>query len=319
MDDTVKRLHRCLVDALRARGDSALDRPVTVAEIYQDLVPYRTVRTAIGVELNADYEHALLKLLAGVGDLVRIEPSSVRDDLRKELESPDPYVGVYRNFAACDVWISAGESDPAEDSASATAPAAGSPEAASYASPSPSADTPAPPAAPAPSTVAPSAPAAAKAPLAASAPATAPMARGEPADPRERGRGAVTGDGAARGGGAAAARPGMVARPRPGGAAAAVEGAGPAARAPAARSPQPGVASTDRAATGSARAGVSPSGCAFCGQGLPSGRAVSFCPHCGGDQRLRPCPQCKEPLERGWRYCIRCGTGVASAQAPAGG
>lgn len=153
MDAVVARLHRKLVEALLARGPEALERPVTVAEIYQDLIPYRTVRSALGVELNADYEHALLRLLAGEGNLVRLEPASAREELRNELDSPDPYVGIYRNFAACDVWISRGPADaegpPAEQESAPAAqpPAIGpSPRPAAQARPAPQAR----PAAPAP-------------------------------------------------------------------------------------------------------------------------------------------------------------------------
>lgn len=107
-DTTVNRLHRSLVDALRGRP-GGLDKPVTVAEIYQDLVPYKTARGAVGFEMNADYEHTLLRLLAGEGDLARIEPREVRDKLRLELESPNPDVGLFRNYAACDVWVNVGD------------------------------------------------------------------------------------------------------------------------------------------------------------------------------------------------------------------
>lgn len=107
-DTTVNRLHKSLVDALRTRP-GGLDKPVTVAEIYQDLVPYKTARGAVGFEMNADYEHTLLRLLAGEGDLARIEPREVRDKLRLELESPNPDVGLFRNYAACDVWVNVGD------------------------------------------------------------------------------------------------------------------------------------------------------------------------------------------------------------------
>lgn len=118
MNDTViAQMHRTLVDALRRERPGALDRPVTVAEIYQDLLPYRAARTEIGFEMNADYEHALLRLLAGEGDFARIEPREVRDKLRMELDSPNPNVGVFRNYAACDVWISVDDVD-AESTAS---------------------------------------------------------------------------------------------------------------------------------------------------------------------------------------------------------
>jgi hypothetical protein len=107
--NVVAQLHHELVDALRRTRPAALTKSVTVAEIYQDLVPYKAARNTIGFELNADYEHALLRLLAGEGDLARIEPREVRDKLRLELESPNPNVGIFRDYAACDVWVDVGD------------------------------------------------------------------------------------------------------------------------------------------------------------------------------------------------------------------
>lgn len=126
MNDTViAQLHRTLVDAMRRSRPGALNRPVTVAEIYQDLLPYRTARAEIGFEMNADYEHALLRLLAGEGDFARIEPREVRDKLRMELDSPNPNVGLFRSYAACDVWVSVDDGDegaPADPIATTVAP-----------------------------------------------------------------------------------------------------------------------------------------------------------------------------------------------------
>lgn len=105
MPSSVARLHRALVDAMRRHRPSASNGPVTIAEIYQDLVPYRSVRSALGFALNADYEHALLQLLAGVEGRARVEPAEAREALRLELESPNPNTGVFRGYAACDVWV----------------------------------------------------------------------------------------------------------------------------------------------------------------------------------------------------------------------
>ncbi|MGQ0814217.1 MAG: zinc ribbon domain-containing protein [Gemmatimonadota bacterium] len=120
MNETVvAQLHRSLVDAMRRSRPGSLHHPVTVAEIYRDLLPYREARTAIGFDMNADYEHALLRLLAGEGDLARIEPREVRDKLRMELESPNPDVGLFRNYAACDVWVSIDDLADAAETAEA--------------------------------------------------------------------------------------------------------------------------------------------------------------------------------------------------------
>lgn len=109
MDGELERLHGALVDAMRRMRIAPFDGPVTVAEIYQDLVPFRVVRGALGFEMNADYEHTLLRLLSGEGDLARLDPPEARQELRDELDSPNPNVGIFRRFAACDVWVVANE------------------------------------------------------------------------------------------------------------------------------------------------------------------------------------------------------------------
>jgi hypothetical protein len=110
MENQVAQLHGALVEALQSNHRFVPNQPVTVAEIYQDLIPYRVVRTSLGFALNADYEHALLQLLAGQGDLARIEPLEVREQLQHELASPNPNVGVFRNYAACDVFVAVPQS-----------------------------------------------------------------------------------------------------------------------------------------------------------------------------------------------------------------
>ena len=53
-----------------------------------------------------------------------------------------------------------------------------------------------------------------------------------------------------------------------------------------------------------------PSRCAYCGGRLPSGRAVNFCPHCGEDQTVALCPECRSGVEPGWKHCVNCGRAV---------
>ncbi len=107
MDSVVQRLHQALAGALARRRPDIEAAPVTVAEIYQELAPYRDVRGSVGFEMNADYEHALLRLLAGEDGLVRLEPEEVRQQLEQELSAPNPDVTLFRRYAACDVWVSA--------------------------------------------------------------------------------------------------------------------------------------------------------------------------------------------------------------------
>src|SRR5205823_5013652 len=46
----------------------------------------------------------------------------------------------------------------------------------------------------------------------------------------------------------------------------------------------------------------------YCGETLPGGRKVNFCPQCGqppsGELR---CPACGSEVDVGWRYCAGCG------------
>jgi len=104
-EQVLQRFHRVLVDALRRRDPEHLSRPFTVAEIYQDLVPYSANREALGVEMNGDYEHALLRLLAGEGDYLEMESEHALREIQEELESVNPNTGLYREFAAVDVRL----------------------------------------------------------------------------------------------------------------------------------------------------------------------------------------------------------------------
>lgn len=101
----LRRFHRTLVEEIREQRPEYLTGPFTVAEIYQNLVPYGTHRDRIGVEMNGDYEDALLRLLAGEGGFVILESEPALRDLRAELDTPNPNTGLYREYAAVDVRL----------------------------------------------------------------------------------------------------------------------------------------------------------------------------------------------------------------------
>lgn len=261
-DEVVTRLYRCLVEELRRRGHSE-EEPVLVSDLYQDLVPYRAVRSALGVELNADYEHALLRLLAGERDLLRLDPPEARDELRREVETAYPFVGLFRKFSASSVRVSMSEEpapigeapDPAADREAKTSPAGRQGRS--------------------------------EQPELELEPARQPGGAGAPRAP-------VSGPRiAAKGGRRPAAPPPVPARR---GGSAPLPAAAPVHIHRDAPAPDP----TERLT----HAGAD---CVFCGEDLPTGRRIRFCPYCGGDQRLRPCPRCEAVLEREWRYCISCG------------
>lgn len=247
-DEVVIRLYGALVDALRRR-DHPADEPVRVAELYEDLIPYRAVRSTLGVELNADYEHALLRLLAGAGDLVRIEPDEARQELSREADQPYPAVGLFRKFSASRAWVTLPPADPEDHARARIANDA-------VADPVPEQ--------------------AAEEALPGPRPFTEPEPGSQPESEPE---------------------PGSQAAPDP------EADAGERER------------STLRLHTEPAPGEpTAPSGeaCPFCGEELPSGRRVRFCPSCGGDQGLVPCPRCSAVLERDWEYCISCGHEVRS-------
>jgi len=104
-EGVVGRFHRTLVEEIRRRRPEYLHEPFTVAEIYQNLVPYGSHRDVLGVEMNGDYEDALLRLLAGEGGYLILESGPALSALRDELETTNPNTGLYREFAAVDVRL----------------------------------------------------------------------------------------------------------------------------------------------------------------------------------------------------------------------
>ena len=101
----VARFHDLLVREIRSQRPEYLDGPFTVAEIYQNLVPYSSHRDRLGVEMNGDYEDALLRLLAGEGEYLILDSEAALRELREELETPNPNTSIYREFAAVDVRL----------------------------------------------------------------------------------------------------------------------------------------------------------------------------------------------------------------------
>ena len=47
--------------------------------------------------------------------------------------------------------------------------------------------------------------------------------------------------------------------------------------------------------------------CRACNEVLPTGRPVTFCPHCGQNVTTLNCPACGSELEVGWKFCPVCG------------
>ena len=92
-----ERLHR-------AAAEEAPDR-ITIGDVYQRLIPYRTVRGEMGVLEFAAYEHALLRLLAGEGRHAEIREEAAREEIQRELASVNPILGIYRDYESATVVL----------------------------------------------------------------------------------------------------------------------------------------------------------------------------------------------------------------------
>jgi hypothetical protein len=207
------RFHGTLVEEIVHHHPEYLNTPFTVAEIYQNLVPYRTHRDRIGIEMNGDYEHALLRLLAGEGDYLVIESEPALRALRDEMKASNPNTGIYREFAAVDVRLNPARLSPG-------GPTVGGP----------------------------------------------PAALGEEGAPMDMSDAAPD-------------------------------------EAPTAHHDAPTTHEGAEATTGL-------STCQWCRADLPARPRLNYCPFCGMDVHVRPCPGCGEELEPGWRFCVSCGLEV---------
>ncbi|HET7273838.1 MAG TPA: zinc ribbon domain-containing protein [Longimicrobiaceae bacterium] len=101
--DPVDLLHRRLTDAASTAHPAGAT--LTIAEVYQQLIPYRAIRSDLGLTELAQYEHALLRLLSGERGYIRIDPPQVQDEIRRELQSPNPILGIYRDYAGVEIVL----------------------------------------------------------------------------------------------------------------------------------------------------------------------------------------------------------------------
>jgi Double zinc ribbon len=101
----LERFHRALIEEIQTQRPEYLTSAFSVAEIYQNLVPYGSHRDRIGVEMNGDYEDALIRLLAGEGGYLILDSEPALQNLQAELETTSPNTGIYREFAAVDVRL----------------------------------------------------------------------------------------------------------------------------------------------------------------------------------------------------------------------
>ena len=101
----VERVFRHLVDVLSAREPGLLQEPLEVADLYQNIIPYRAHRAALRFDTNQDYEMALLRLLAGEHGLAEMEPGEAREQLAQEIRSANPNPGKFREHGGARVRL----------------------------------------------------------------------------------------------------------------------------------------------------------------------------------------------------------------------
>lgn len=278
-DQVLERFHRALIEEIQTQHPDYLTGPFTVAEIYQNLVPYGSHRDRIGVEMNGDYEDALIRLLAGEGGFLILDSEPALRDLRTELETQNPNTGLYREFAAVDVRLNQAYLDlsaaaidqlpdlveelEAEDpvTMAALAPSEGTATAADMGIVPPGVDI--------------------------FAESDLPERGAENEDAEW---GDLEEEVPASAAGRAPLAPEFVEAPAANGA--------------------PSDSEEDEAVTGGGRpATAAPSGaCAWCRAELLAREKMNFCPFCGTDLSLVPCSSCGEEIEPGWRFCAACGS-----------
>ena len=103
MDD-LDRMFRCLLQVMSSTYPQYLSQPFEVAEIYQNLIPYRHHRRELRIETNEDYQVALCRLLSGERGYL-LADDALADTMRSELSSPNPNTAIFRDFAAARVAL----------------------------------------------------------------------------------------------------------------------------------------------------------------------------------------------------------------------
>ena len=103
--DALDRTFRHLLQTIQTRYPAYLTQPFEVAELYQTILPYRHHRRELGLETNQEYELVLLQLLAGARDYMVVN-DEMRERLSRELASPNPDPGAFREYSTSQVALS---------------------------------------------------------------------------------------------------------------------------------------------------------------------------------------------------------------------
>ena len=277
-EEVLERFIKTLVQEITDTRPEYLTTPFTVAEIYLNFVPYRSHRALIGVEMNGDYEEALLQMLSGEGDCLLVDSSVARQEMQRELAGPNPNTALFHEFAAADVRLHP-RRVPLDVGRGSEVGAAEVPEA----------DTIDPEMA---STVGGAAELEAEKEL--EAERELEVGGTGPAEPTAPPPEDI--------------EPVEVLRSEPGRS----DEDGVVGHIETASAPSP--VSHEPASAGNVSTDGQPSDvltvCRWCREALPACESVNYCPFCGSDLRPSPCQECGEAMEARWHFCISCGADV---------
>lgn len=78
--------------------------PVGVAELHKRLLPYHMCRDSLGYATKAEYDVALLRLLADERHVSVSEPA-LREAVRSEIRQPEPGLAFLHRFAASEIRL----------------------------------------------------------------------------------------------------------------------------------------------------------------------------------------------------------------------
>lgn len=90
----LERLFQLIVTNLAATDPAQLHRPIPVGELQRSVVPYRTSRRHLNVVTSDEYEHLLLRLVAGEGGYAFTTPPESLARFRRELQGISPDLGI---------------------------------------------------------------------------------------------------------------------------------------------------------------------------------------------------------------------------------
>jgi len=102
--DELTRFARILMERLATRPEG-VSRPVSVAEVRKNVLPYRAQRKALGLDSVEDYETVLLRLVAEERGYVKTSPADTAARCREELGQGNPDLSVLDAIADSTIQV----------------------------------------------------------------------------------------------------------------------------------------------------------------------------------------------------------------------